>query len=528
MTIRFLLVVVALLSQALAAPSIEEVVKKLEPYIEKSMKEWDTPGVAIAIVKDGKVAYIKGFGVRKVGENDPVDQHTKFHLASVTKNLTAMVIGKLVDQGIVRWDDKVKKHLPEFELHDKQATEEITIRDLMSHRSGLPKFSAESMQFIGMTAAEIIHAIRYIPLESKLGEKYGYQNLFPGVAAVLIERVTGKTFDELLKEFFIDPLSLEDTCVGLKCVAPIKKGFLDGFMSSKGKPNVASLHISKNKKAHPIDMNFRHFTFVGTSGGISSAHDMAKWMIFRLNKAKYEGQQLVSDAAQAEMVKPHSTIPEGKGDRQFPLDRTKGRPSYGIGWFIHDWNGMKVLSHTGALVGTRSLIFVAPEENMGIIVLANMGGMRVSYMPEGIIFKFLDYYTQEKENKDWSSVLLDKFNDIARKIDKHWRLARLKDPKPHYDLKYYTGEFENEIYGRIKIYEKGDKLFLSHKHNGAVPLHHWNGQRFMIWGADMTPSYCATDRGTVWFYGAKSKPVDSLYIGSLLSEGRDPLFKRVG
>lgn len=501
---------------------------QFEKYIQESLDEWNVPGAAIAVVKDGKVVYIKGFGAKIVGNHKDVSPATVFPLASVTKTFTVMVICRLVDEGKLNWDDKVRTYYPDFSLADEQASAEFTIKDLLCHRSGLPGYAADTLVELGWSPEDTLASLHKIPLKNAFRSAYDYQNIFPGIAGIIIEKVTGKPLSEVYDEYIFKPLGLQETTIG-------DHGLTGGeswLTSLKAKWRFWRMDVSGEH--HPIDGkpvwikegNSTIYKFEGSRGVNASARDLAQWMIFLLNDGKMGDQSLVSAAQITETRTPQVKVGPPQGGRLFPKDRVPDI-DYGLGWFIHKFDRMKVLSHMGGMTGTRSLIAISPEENVGIVIISNMGGMRVSLFPEAIRSKFFDLYLNLPDQRDWSKELLQDFNRSRKEYEKNRQNNRLKNPLPSKDLAYYAGVYENDLYGKVEIILEGDKLVLKYRDLPKTMLTHWNGDNFTFKAYELTRAYSGNDLGEVSFGDNGVTPKAYGLVINLFHEGKDTMFARV-
>jgi CubicO group peptidase (beta-lactamase class C family) len=500
---------------------LSTVVPILEAYIDEAMAAESIPGSVVIIVKDGKIVYLKGFGVKVAGQKEPVDEHTPFALASVTKNFTNTLVARLVDQGKINWNDKVIKYLPNFQLSDPRVTQEMTIEDLLSHRSGLPDFTADTLITLGWRAPEIYETLRNFPLQSEFRKSFDYQNALVGLVGAILEKVAGKPLTQLYQEELFQPIGLEETQLGETPPQTFWQKILTFFKKSKP---VATFHDLLDGKARPLpNGNPYIYTLPASSGIVSTGHDMAKWMIFQLNEGKVGEKRIVSEANLNEMRKPH-IFNERQSNSQFPKNRIS-RVEYGMGWFIHDYMGVPMLNHMGGMNGTRALLLIIPGDNLGIAVMANLGGMRASLFPEAIRSKFLDLYLNAKEDIDWAKLLREQGRTIRDKYHNERRLQMRIDLRPARNLNDYAGVYENSLYGRIGIIKKDNALLLVYRDHPPMKLTHWNGNIFEFSGSDLSLGFGATDHGEIAFSDEPSK-ADRLMI-NLLHEGVDPVFQRV-
>lgn len=538
---KLFLLFVLFINVCVANDRISTILPTFEAYVQRSMEEWGIPGVAIAVVKDGKVIYLKGFGVRKIGEADKVDEHTVFPLASLTKNFTTTLMAQLVDEGKIKWDDKVIQYLPDFAVSNPQTTQQFTLRDLVSHRSGLTGFSGDTFWHLGFGQKEIMKVLNFLPIVAPFRQEYGYQNHLVGIAGLVIEKVTGQTFSQLMQERFFDPLNMKDSSVGLESIlskiSPSGwKAFIKTLFSKNEKANIAILHdLDGNGKIRSTDFDSTMYTFPASTGINSSVSDMAQWMIFQLNRAKVNGKEFISSENFEQLFTPYVESKERKVDLQFPSKRIN-KVQYGMGWFLYDYGlgdkRVNVVGHMAGMLGTRGLWALVPSENLGIIILSNLGGMRVSLFPEGIRSKFLDLYLdlangKPDENIDWGANILNSRQSYRATRLKNDKVKKLHNLKPAASLETYAGEYENSLYGKVTVTTKNNQLFLSYKNKKNIVLTHWNGDEFNFDSAFLAPSFSSYyDQGTIEFGSIKNKKTDLLVI-SVMYEGQDTLFKRV-
>jgi CubicO group peptidase (beta-lactamase class C family) len=496
---------------------------KFEQYVVKSMAEWDVPGAAVVIVKDGKVVFLKGFGTKAIHEKDPVTPETIFPLASLTKTFTVMVVAKLVEEGKLQWDDKVRKYYPEFKIADETASDEFTIRDLLSHRSGLPGFALDTFLELGWSEAETLQVLDKIPLTHSFRQAYDYQNIFPGIAGIIIERVTGKPLSEVYQTYLFRPLEMTQTTIG-------DKGLTGGEdVLTRVKAWWHSWNSNMTKQHQPVDGkavvipqgNATLYKFAASRGINSNAQDLAKWLTFLLDN----DQKLIKTELIAETRRPHINVGPPQGGRLFPKERVPDI-DYGMGWFIHKYDQINLLSHMGGMTGVRSIIAVCPQHNVGIIIVSNMGGMRVSLLPEALRSKFFDMYLNLPE-RDWSQELVTEFKQSRQKQEQSRLLVRLKNPLPAQDLSRYVGAYSHGLYGKIEISLEQGHLALKYRHLPKVALTHWNGDNFSFKAYELTAAYSGNDYGDVAFgFDGKASQAYGLAV-NLFHEGPDTLFKRV-
>ena len=521
----FLLVSIS--GETIASDRLQKILPEFEKYVEKVHAEWGAPGIAIGIVKDGKIIYTKGFGVCEVGTNKKINEHTVFQIASLTKNILVHLFAKLVQEGKISWDDQVTKYLPTFFVGNAEITKQFTIRDLMSHRSGLPGFSGDTLWYIDFSSDEIIQGVSKIPLKYPFRSKYGYQNQLFGVASMIAEKVTGKTIEVLFKEYFFTPLQLKSASVGLDAIAP-KKSILSRFLNTGADLNVAKPHDDRGNTVHLMEISPLMYRFPGSSGANVSVSDLSRWMLFMLNKGTHDGIVHIDEKHYEELLKPNIDCAMKYDDAQFPGDRYKS-VEYGIGHFIMQYGEgnkfVKSYGHMGGFSGVRSLMIVVPEEQLGIVVLSNYGSFRVSFVPEAINNKFMDLYLGLSDI-DWSKRLKDNFTSIKTQNKKYKAAQRLQNPKTARALQDYSGVYKNEIYGALELKVDSNMLYLLFR-DKKIPLQHFNANEFTFPGHLLSDAFCEGDVGYIDFGSRTGEKLDVCAISSLLYEGKERgLFER--
>ena len=327
----------------------------IDSTVERSMKAFDVPGIAVAVVKDDKVVYSKGFGVDSLKGGRKVDAHTLFGIASNSKAFVAASLAMLVDEKKLKWDDKVTDIIPEFKMYDPYVTAEFTIEDLLTHRSGLGLGAGDLMQFpdgSDFTRAEVIHNLRYLKPVSSFRSKFDYDNLLYIVAGEVVARVSGMSWEEFVERRIMRPLGMNESAASLRR-APAGAALAKPHAPVEGGP-------ARQIDADPGEV-------ANAAGGIvSNLADMSIWMRMQLNGGRYgNGQRLFSEQAQAAMWTPHTLLPPGLSPY------TSNFSTYGLGWFINDANGYKVVTHTGGLSGMVTQVVLVPALKLGIVVLTN-------------------------------------------------------------------------------------------------------------------------------------------------------------
>ena len=438
-----------------AAPhvSAQADLKKLDAYYARALKAWNVPGMSIAIVKDGKVVFSKGYGVREKGTNEIPDGKTLYAIASNTKAFTAAAIAQLVDEGKLSWDDKVREHLPYFALYDPWVSAQTTIRDLLSHRVGLRTFSGDILWYRSeLTAEEILERVRYLPKNYDFRAGYGYSNVMYLAAGEVIEAVSGESWHDYIHHHFFEPLRMQRSVTSVKDLEEMD--------------NVATPHKLAGDVHEP--MPWEEWATVAAMGGIiSSAEDMARWMIMNLENGVVNGDTLFSHQSRNTMWTPHNI---------FAVDHTDGDQAthfrgYALGWTVSDYHGHFRVGHTGGYSGMLSAVTLIPDQRLGVVILTN--GLKGIYTP--LINYTIDAFLGQP-TKDWSAEALARANTYAdERIDERKR-ARIAGTKPTLPLDSYAGTYSTPVYGNIEVQHKGGKLHLTFEHTPdlAATLEHWH------------------------------------------------------
>ena len=449
---------------ALAQADLDSKLKEIDEYAAKARQDWNVPGFAMAIVKDDKVVFAKGYGVRELGKQAPVDEKTLFAIASNSKAFTAAAIAILVDEGKLKWDDPVTKYLPDFQMYDPYATREMTIRDLLSHRSGLTTFGGDLLWYqTTYNRDEVLRRIRFLRPVSSFRSRYGYQNIMFLAAGLVVEKVTGKTWGKVIKERFFAPLGMTSSN------ASIKEFKSDG--------NIATPHNEKGGMVHPIQ--YDDIDNASPAAGINSCvADLAQWMRLQLGRGTYNGKEIFSKRQSWEMWQPNTVIPISEAASQF--NPTRHFNLYGLGWFLSDYHGRKLVSHSGGLDGMISQTILVPEENLGVVVLSNSETSLPSAMANKVVDTFLN-----APKRDWSAELLERVNRgkaAETEEEKKIEASRIKDTKPSLSLDQYAGTYVSSMYGDAKISVENGKLVLRLLPSPSfiADLDHWHYDTFRL------------------------------------------------
>ncbi|MCF8371885.1 MAG: serine hydrolase [Bacteroidales bacterium] len=415
---------------------------RLDVYFQKALADWEVPGMAIGIVKNDTLIFAKGYGVREIGKPEKVDANSMFAIASNTKSFTSAAIAILVEEGKLSWDDKVIKYLPYFELYDPWVTANMTIRDLLCHRSGLETFSGDLVWY-GTTYSreEVVKRAKYLEPAYPFRTHFGYQNIMFIAAGEIVSKVSGMTWDEFLKERFFSPLEMNRTTTTINDFARLG--------------NVAMPHTSDQGKT--ISIPYMNWDNIGGAGAINSCvNDVSKWLMLQLNKGTFNGKEIFNKESSHEMWTPHTIQDVSLGaERVWPSTHFK---SYGLGWSLFDYHGRKIVGHGGGYDGVLSYTCMVPEENLGFVILTNKN----STLYYSLIYKILDTFLSD-DKTDWSGKFLARTKTME-KMGEEEKLkkeeARIKKTKPSLDLIDYTGTYTSELYGDVEVKLENKKLML--------------------------------------------------------------------
>jgi CubicO group peptidase (beta-lactamase class C family) len=463
---RFVLLLLAVLSvqaqQAKQAPPAD-----LDAYVARAMHTFDVPGMAVAIVKDGQTVLLKGYGVRKMGEITPVDQDTLFGIGSNTKAFTAAALATLVDEGKISWDDPVYERLKGFEMYDPYVSKEMRIRDLLCHRSGLGLGEGDLMFWPHTTFSrdDVVYRLRYLKPKTSFRTTYAYSNVMFVTAGQVVAEVSGKSWDEYLREKIFLPLGMKNT----------------NTTSAAYKPgaNWATPHSKIDGKLQPIALE--NLDNAGPAGAInSSVADMSKWVLLQLNRGKIPGTdtRIFSEKVSQDMWAQQMIVPV----RQAPPELQKLQAhfaGYGMGWALRDYKGRKLVSHSGGVAGYVTRVMLVPEENLGVVILTN-AEEDVAF--ESVLYHILDSYLGGP-TEDYIAgfqAVEDKQRKEADETMSRAAQGRAAESKPSLPLEKYAGDYSDPWYGQVTIRSENGRLVLNFERtvHGLADLQHWQYDTF--------------------------------------------------
>jgi CubicO group peptidase (beta-lactamase class C family) len=434
-----------------------------DDFMAQVLKDWKVPGVAVGVVKDGKVILLKGYGYRDVEKKLPVTPNTLFAIGSITKSFTVTMLGMEMDEGKVDWDKPVRNYLPDFRMYDPVLTEQMVVRDLITHRSGLPRHDMVwySSDF---TREDLVRRLQYLEPNKPLRSTFQYNNLMFMTAGYIAGNLNGKSWEDSVRERILLPLGMNGTTFSEK--------------DTQNAPDFAQPYqkgndVKSDVKRMPFDEQCPDRCALGPAGEInSSVADMTRYVLFHMNKGKVDGKALLSENNAIQMQTPQMVI---QGAPDF---KEQSETSYGMGFFISSYRGHKQVEHGGNIDGFSAELIFMPNDGIGVVVLTNLDGTAVPYVvANNVLDRLLGM-----EQVPWSQ----RFLAMEVKAKESEQEAKSKNYTPHktgthpsHDLKEYTGDYGNPGYGVVSIAEDGDhfKMMLNRV---TKPLEHVHYDVFQV------------------------------------------------
>ena len=445
----------------------------LDQYVQKALTDWNVPGIAVAAVRGDTVLFARGYGVRTIGKKDKVDEHTVFDAASLTKSFTATAAAILVDEGRLRWDDPVRRHIPEIEFPDPYLTANVTMRDLLSHRTGLQTANFV-WRFTGYDRPEVLRRVRFLRTEIPFRSGMVYSNTGYMVAGEAIARAAGISWTRFVRQRLLDPLGMSDSYLWSE---------RDTLEARRG-GNVAMSHIVVDDRQIPVDNRDgavgRDGRNVTEAAGavLSSVSDLAKWMMLHLANGTFAGKRIVSDSAIQETHAPQVIVPTSaafRAARQLNFFAT-----YGMGWQVWDYKGHVMLWHSGSGNGQIAFMAILPKEKLGVVVLIN--SWRAPILHGGIAGRVLDHYLGLPTPID-SGAALKSDSAARRRAHDNWlRFLATRDsvPRALKPVQDYAGVYDDTLHGAITIRPGGKLLTLQIGRGEIADLERWNGDSLFV------------------------------------------------
>jgi CubicO group peptidase (beta-lactamase class C family) len=449
---------------ALPAPALPSPPRGMPPaldrYIAKAVREWDVPGLAIVIVKDDQVLAARGYGVRELGKPEQVDGETIFDIASLAKSFTAAGAAVLVDEGRLGWDDRVRERLPAVTFSDPYIDHEVTLRDLLSHRTGLQPANA-MFRFTGYDRSEVLHRVRFLAPRTPFRADMVYSNVLYTVAGELTAAAAGTTWAELIRHRLLEPAGMLATTVETR----------------PSGPNVARPHAVLGGVQQPIRPF--DYTMVGPSSSIfTNAVDLARWLRLQLNDGLLDGRQIVSRASMTEMHSPQIIIRTTPEMRRARL--VEHFASYGLGWQVMDYRGEPMLWHSGNADGMPSYMALLPKQKLGVAVLINTWGAPTLH--GALAARIIDTYLGAPP-RDWSGEALTRNRGAAARDAETRRSIAARQataPKAERPPEEYAGVYEATLYGNVHVRVEAEALTLQMAEGEVADLSPWDHDTFLV------------------------------------------------
>ncbi len=433
-----------------------ELLEGLDEFIEGLLEEWEVPGLAIAVVKDGEVIYAEGFGLRDVEQGLPVTPRTLFAIGSTTKAFTVMAMGMLVDEGKLGWDTPVIDYMPDFRLYDEYATDHMTPRDLVCHRSGLPR---HDLLWYGspFNRRELYERLRYLEPSEGFREVWQYQNLMFMTAGYLVGQVAGTSWEEFVRERLFEPL-----------------GMSDSNFSVADSQEAADFALPYGESDDELELvPFRNIDAIGPAGSINSnVEEMARWIMLHLNEGMVGETRLVAENTLAEMHMPQMAIRQPARYAETPLS------CYSLGWLISPYRGHQLLQHGGGIDGFITSVSFMPFDNVGVVVLTNKSP---NPLPQIVTYNVYDRLLG-LDPVDWNGRIREAMEEAEEEEGEGEEEAdpnRQADTTPSHPLADYAGEFEHPGYGLMSVTLEDDVLSVYYN-GGDVELEHYHYDVFRI------------------------------------------------
>ena len=440
----------------------------LDIYVNRGLEQWQIPGAAVLIVKDGKIVVAKGYGIKELGTNDKVDENTLFMIGSNTKAFTGTALALLESDSKLKLDDKVIEYLPDFEMKDPWVTKELNLIDIITHRMGLETFQGDFMYWTSdLTADEVIEKFAKITPKYNFRTKYGYTNAGYAVAGKIIEKVSGLKWENYLKEKIFLPLNMNRTTA-----------LSTDYAKSV---NIAKPHtfVNGNMSVLPFE-NIDNLAPCGSMG--SSINELSHWLIAQLDSGKFDGHDVIPFKVLQRTRQPQSI----QGRVRHPFN-TGHFNLYGLGWGLMDYEGTEIIAHTGGVNGFVTSVTLLPEENLGVVVLTNTDQNAFFQMLKweiidaylGLPYRNYDEYTFKRAAKQ---------NNERDEQRAAWRDSVVLNIKLEIDLTEFIGRYEHEVYGYADLLLKENYLVLSLEHHSKLKgkLEYIGNNRFLCTYSDPT------------------------------------------
>jgi CubicO group peptidase (beta-lactamase class C family) len=454
-----LLLPVLLLADPAHAAAQSAPLAGLDQAVAEGMRDWQVPGLALAVVRGDSVLFMRGYGTTRIGGTEPVDAHTNFAIASTSKAFTTAALAQLVDEGRLGWDDPVSEHLPWFALDDPYVTRALTIRDLVTHRAGAARF--DNLWIASdFDRRETLERLRHLPQANGFRDRYGYNNHLYIVAGEVVGELAGSSWDDVLDERIFGPLGMGRSTSRTAVV--------------EARGNVAESHtrVAGGVQAVPR----RDYDNIGGAGAVwSNAHDLSRWMRMHLNRGTLDGVRILDEERFDEMYAPQTVIPLDSVARR--LHPTNHFAAYALGWRVQDFHGRKLVHHSGSINYTRTHVTLVPDEGIGIAIIANQSS---SNLQLALTWWILDAL-QGRQPADWSGLYLElqaRNDERSARTARELEEARLPGAGPSLAPEGYAGRYEDPLFGEVRVTAEGEGLVLRYSSEYVADLEHWHQDQF--------------------------------------------------
>ncbi len=459
--------------------SDNKIYQKIEEYIDNALQSWNVPGGAVAIVNAGEVTSCKGYGVTEIGKDQKVTAQTLFPIGSCTKAFTAAALGILVDEGKIKWDDKIIRYLPDFQLSDPWVTNEITIRDILSHRSGLGRAIRLMNRQSKFDSQDFIRRIRYLPFTAGFREKFGYNNPHFIIAGQIVEVISGQTWGNFIEKRIFEPLGMTSSFTSYQKM-------LAAQPDSIAQPHAAKCDLFIPSELCALDPVQRiPWTDYGENAAgsiISSLDDLTIWLQFLMNQGVFNQRQIIQPETISEMTKSQMLI--NSGDSEMDMLLALGLPinimTYGLGWYVSDYRGERFVFHPGQVNGSVAAIAYLPARKLGGIIVLNTYQTMLHPM---VGFYLID--TLLGFERDYAQEMLDNVQQWKKEAGfgaQQMSIAHPPAPEVSYNHDAFCGEYVNDLFGEILIFSQDGKLEFQYGETQIyrAELEYWQEKTFLI------------------------------------------------
>jgi CubicO group peptidase (beta-lactamase class C family) len=416
-----------------------------DQFVAQALKDWKVPGVGVAVIQGGQVVLLKGYGYRDVEKQLPVTPQTLFMIGSITKSFTVTTLGMLIDEGKLEWDEPVRVAFPGFKLYDPILTEQITIRDLVTHRSGLPRHDAV-WYTSDFSREDLIRRLQYLEPNKPLRSTFQYNNLMFMTAGFIAGNLNGAPWEDTVRHRILEPLGMNGTTFSI--------------LASQKTPDFAQPYrkdddVKSEVRRIPFDPQCPDTCALGPAGELNSnTEDMSKYLLFHMGKGKVAGKQLLSENNSIQMQTPQMTI---SGAPEYPEN---GETSYGMGFFISTYRGHKQVEHGGNLDGFSAEFTFLPADQIGVVVLSNLDGTGLPGVIANNVFDRLLGLSEVPWSKRYLETEVKGKESVAEAKNKGYSPHKT-GTHPSHELKDFAGEYSHPGYGIVAISPEGEGLKLA-------------------------------------------------------------------